>query len=166
MSIIENKAGRSRRASKLMTSASLFTLISVSGLTGQAFAQTIINDGDNVTVTSQASGETISAAAGVTSTVDGAPVVLIANDDVTLNNAGTLATINGSQTVQAGPDTVGAIINNAATGILNGDSRVVQIDGDGATLNNDGQIIGTGDQRNGTVYTLSLIHISEPTRPY
>ena len=29
----------------------------------------------------------------------------------------------------------------------------MQIDGDGATLNNDGQIIGTGDQRNGTVYT-------------
>ena len=146
-------AKASKRALTLKASVSFITFMGASALVNPAIAQTIILDGDNVTVTSQANGETISAAAGVTSTVDGAPVVLITNDDVTLDNAGTLATINGSQTVQAGPDTVGAIINNAATGVLNGDSRVVQIDGDGATLNNDGQIIGTGDQRNGTVYT-------------
>ena len=141
------------RGNALRTSVSLFTLTAASSFLSLATAQTVILDGDNVTVTSQADGETISAAAGVTSTVDGAPVVIFANDDVVLDNAATLATINGSQTVQISDGTTGGIINNAATGVLNGDSRVVQIDGDSATLNNDGNIIGTGDQRNGTVYT-------------
>ena len=108
-----NTVKPSKRALMLKASASLVTFMSASALVNPAIAQTNILDGDNVTVSSQASGETISTAAGVTSTVDDAPVVFIANDDVTLDNAGTLVTINGSQTVQAGPDTVGAIINNA-----------------------------------------------------
>ncbi|MEM9668187.1 MAG: autotransporter domain-containing protein [Pseudomonadota bacterium] len=148
-----NSGDSAIRVSKLKASVSVITLLSVASFTAPALAQTVVNDGDNVTVTSQANGETISAAAGVTSTVDGAPVVVFANDMVTLENAGRLATINGSQTVQVNDGATGGIINNAATGILNGDSRVVQIDGDSATLNNLGNIIGTGDQRNGTVYT-------------
>jgi len=150
-SLSQKSAGKSVALPTLKTSASILTLITASGFVGFANAQTVILDGNTVTVTSQADGEMISAGDGVTSTVDGAPVVLINTNDVTLDNDGTLATVNGSQTVQAAADTTGATINNSATGVLNGDSRVVQIDGNGATLNNDGQIIGTGNQRNGTV---------------
>ncbi|MEM9312577.1 MAG: hypothetical protein AAGA34_14135, partial [Pseudomonadota bacterium] len=117
-----------------------------------ASAQTVINDGDNVTVTSAADGETISAAAGVTSSVDGAPVVVVDTDDVTVDNAGTLVTTGVTQTVQVNQGTTGAVINNAETGRLEGASRVVNFDGTDATLNNDGVILGTGSQRNGAVY--------------
>ncbi|MEL6541077.1 MAG: hypothetical protein AAFQ34_06715, partial [Pseudomonadota bacterium] len=115
-------------------------------------AQTVINDGDNATVTSAEDGETISAAAGVTSTVDGAPVVVVDTNDVTVDNAGTLATTGVTQTVQVNQGTTGAVINNEATGRLEGASRVVNFDGSDATLNNDGVILGTGSQRNGAVY--------------
>ena len=120
--------------------------------TGAAYAQQVINDGDNMTVTSAADGETISAAAGVTSTVNGAPVVVVANNDVTVDNAGTLATTGVTQTIQVNQGTTGATINNAATGRLEGASRVVNFDGTDATLNNDGVILGTASQRNGAVY--------------
>ncbi|MEO0420196.1 MAG: hypothetical protein AAF249_15135, partial [Pseudomonadota bacterium] len=115
-------------------------------------AQTVINDGDNATVTSAEDGETISAAAGVISTVDGAPVVVVDTNDVTVDNAGTLATTGVTQTVQVNQGTTGAVINNEATGRLEGASRVVNFDGSDATLNNDGVILGTGSQRNGAVY--------------
>ena len=45
-----------------------------------------------------------------------------------------------------------AVVNNQVSGVISSDSRAVNIDGDGAKLNNFGQIIGTGDQRNGVVY--------------
>ena len=38
-------------------------------------------------------------------------------------------------------------------GLISSDSRAVNIDGSGVELNNFGDIIGTGDQRNGTVYS-------------
>jgi uncharacterized protein with beta-barrel porin domain len=118
----------------------------------QAQAQQVIGDGDNITVTSGADGETITSGIGVVSIVDGAPIVIIDNDDVTLDNAGTLRTNSLTQTVQVNQGTTGAIINNAATGRLEADSRVVNFDGTDATLNNDGVILGTGSQRNGAVY--------------
>ncbi|MDJ0642572.1 MAG: hypothetical protein QNJ15_07130, partial [Erythrobacter sp.] len=131
----------------------LLTTSSIAMLTaGAAQAQQVINDGDNVTVTSAADGETISAAAGVTSTLDGAPVVVVDNNDVTVDNAGTLATTGVTQTIQVDQGTTGATINNTVTGRLKGESRVVNFDGTDATLNNDGVILGTGSQRNGTVY--------------
>ena len=132
----------------LYTSASMIAFLVAAPLS----AQTVINDGDNATVTSAADGETISAAAGVTSAVDGAPVVVVANNDVTLDNAGTLATTGVTQTIQVDQGTTGAEINNAETGRLEGASRVVNFDGSDATLNNDGVILGTGSQRNGAVY--------------
>ncbi|MGB3469881.1 MAG: hypothetical protein WBA51_03550 [Erythrobacter sp.] len=132
----------------LLLTASSLTII----LAGAANAQQTINDGDNATVTSNEDGETISAAAGVSSTVDGAPVVVVANNDVTLDNSGTLATTGITQTVQVNSDTTGATINNTQTGRLEADSRVVNFDGTDAVLNNDGVIRGTGSQRNGAVY--------------
>ena len=41
-------------------------------------------------------------------------------------------------------------VNNAGT--FSSDSRALNIDGSGLTVNNSGSILGTGDQRNGTVY--------------
>ncbi|WP_108812147.1 autotransporter domain-containing protein [Sphingorhabdus sp. Alg231-15] len=141
--------GSTRSVSKkLLVASSTIAMLA----SAQAHAQQIINDGDNITVTSAADGETISAAAGVTSTVDGAPVVVVNNNDVTLDNAGTLRTTGVTQTVQVNAGTTGAIINNAATGVLEAGSRVVNFDGTDAVLNNDGIIRGTGSQRNGAVY--------------
>ncbi|MEO1045561.1 MAG: autotransporter outer membrane beta-barrel domain-containing protein [Pseudomonadota bacterium] len=118
-----------------------------------AQAQTIIPDANMTTITSIADNEIIVNPVGNTTSVDGAPAVVIVNDDVTLNNDGTLATTGATQTVQVSDGTSGAIINNGLTGIIEADSRAVQIDGNGATLNNLGAILGTDIQRNGTVYT-------------
>ena len=144
---------RSSRLTLLKTSVSALTLLGASGFVGAAHAQTNINNGDNTAVTSQADGETITAAAGVTSEVSGAPVVTVANNNVTVSNAGTLRSLGTStQTIQFNADTINGILTNLATGRLESDSRVVNIDGDDVTINNSGTIIGTGDQRNGTVY--------------
>ncbi|WP_299850104.1 spondin domain-containing protein [uncultured Roseovarius sp.] len=43
-----------------------------------------------------------------------------------------------------------ARVNNR--GVISSDSRAVNIDGSGVEIRNSGDIIGTGDQRNGTVY--------------
>ncbi|MEP1421506.1 MAG: hypothetical protein ABJK59_07030, partial [Erythrobacter sp.] len=137
-----------RASGRLFLTSSSVALLS----TAAANAQTVINDGDNATVTTVAEGETISAAAGVTSVVQDAPVVVIANNDGTVDNAGTLATTGITQTVQVDQATTGATINNTVTGRIEADSRAVNFDGNDAALNNDGVILGTGDQRNGTVY--------------
>lgn len=52
----------------------------------------------------------------------------------------------------SGPDAGGSFINTNGATVLS-DSRGVNIDGDGVTVVNSGNIIGTGDQRNGTVYS-------------
>ena len=74
----------------------------------------------------------------------------------TLDNAGD---ISGAQNgVYFGDaDHTGGVVNN--TGTISSDSRALNIDGEGLEVNNSGDILGTGNQ-------LSLIHISEPTRPY
>ena len=43
-------------------------------------------------------------------------------------------------------------INNESSGVITSGSRVVNLDGDNVTFNNDGSVLGTGDQRNGTLY--------------
>jgi len=139
---------KTTRTQLLTTSASLIAVLVAAPLG----AQTVINDGDNATVTSAEDGETISADAGVTSVVDGAPVVVVDTSDVIVDNAGTLATTGVTQTMQVNQGTTGAIINNLETGRLEADSRVVNFDGTDAALNNDGVILGTGSQRNGAVY--------------
>ena len=144
---------RSSRLTLLKTSVSALTLLGASGFVGAAHAQTNINNGDNTAITSQADGETITAAAGVTSEVSGAPVVTVANNGVTVSNAGTLRSLGTStQVIQFNADTINGILTNLATGRLESDSRAVNIDRDGVTVNNSGTIVGTGDQRNGTIY--------------
>jgi len=71
------------------------------------------------------------------------------------NNSGTISgTQNGlyfgNATPAGGGDFTGAVVNNS--GVISSDSRALNIDGAGLTVNNSGQILGTGTQRNGTVY--------------
>ena len=72
-----------------------------------------------------------------------------------LNNSGTISgTQNGvyfgNATPAGGGNNVGGVVNNSGT--ISSDSRAFNIDGKGLEVNNTGQIIGTDDQRNGTVY--------------
>ncbi len=143
---------KSSRLSLLKTSVSILTLLSVPGFISSANAQTAVDDGDNVTVTSQVNGETITVASGVTSEVTGAPVVVGATNNIVITNAGTLRSRDVTQTVQFNADTIGSILNNGVTGVLEGESRVVNIEGDDVTVNNSGSILGIGNQRNGAVY--------------
>jgi len=99
--------------------------------------------------TSTMDGQTITTTTDATAT---APIITIANNNVTVSNSATLSTTGVTQTVQVNSDTSGGIINNVATGIIEADSRAVNIDGDNVTLNNAGIIRGTGNQRNGTIY--------------
>lgn len=52
----------------------------------------------------------------------------------------------------AGAD-AGGSLTNFRSGTITSDSRAVNIDGDGVVVSNFGTILGTGDQRNGTVYS-------------
>lgn len=151
--IKERKGLHSSRLKVLKTSVSILTLLGAAGISGAASAQTNINDGDNTAVTTQADNESIIVTSGVTSVVDGAPVVTVANNNVSISNAGTLRSLGTStQTIQFNAETIAGILDNLTTGRLESDSRVVNIDGDDVTVNNSGTIAGIGDQRNGTVY--------------
>ena len=73
----------------------------------------------------------------------------------TLDNTGVISgTTNGLYFGNAvngeGADHTGGVVNNS--GVISSDSRAVNIDGTGLEINNEGTILGTGNQRNGTVY--------------
>ena len=143
-----NLATGQRRHTLLYASVSTLAML----IAAPAGAQQVINNGDNATVTSALDGETISAGSGVSSTVNAAPVVVVANNMVTLENQGTLSTTGVTQTVQVNQGTSGTTINNSGTGQLVGESRVINVDGTNVVINNDSAIFGTGTQRNGAIY--------------
>lgn len=67
-----------------------------------------------------------------------------------INNTGS---ISGSQNgIYVGDAKHNSTITNEQSGIIESGSRVVNLDGEDLTFNNKGLAIGTGDQRNGTVY--------------
>ena len=73
----------------------------------------------------------------------------------TIENSGTISGVQngvylGNAVAAGGADHTGGVVNNS--GNITSDSRAVNIDGTGLTVNNSGNILGTGDQRNGTVY--------------
>ena len=75
----------------------------------------------------------------------------------TLDNSGTIAGAQngvyfGNPTDSGGGDHAGGVVNNLAGGVISSGSRAFNIDGLGLEVNNAGSILGTGDQRNGTVY--------------
>ena len=132
----------------LLTSTSAAALL----ISSHAHAQQTIPVGTVTTTTSITDGETITNPVGNMVVVDGNPAAVIANDDVILQNDGSLATTGITQTIQVNEDTSDATINNGTTGIITAESRAIDIRGDDVTINNSGSITGTGDQRNGTVY--------------
>ncbi|NRA28932.1 MAG: hypothetical protein HRU11_01630 [Parvularculaceae bacterium] len=72
-----------------------------------------------------------------------------------INNSGTIKGVQnglyfGNPTPAGGGDFTGAVVNN--TGTISSGSRALNIDGRGLSVNNDGYILSTGNQRNGTVY--------------
>ena len=73
----------------------------------------------------------------------------------TIDNSGTISGVQnglyfGNATPAGGGDFTGAVVNNSGT--ISSDSRALNIDGTGLVVNNSGTILGTGDQRNGTIY--------------
>ena len=56
----------------------------------------------------------------------------------------------GNAVAGGGADHTGGTFNNKGT--VSSDSRALNIDGTGLTVNNGGDLLGTGNQRNGTVY--------------
>jgi Ca2+-binding RTX toxin-like protein len=71
----------------------------------------------------------------------------------TIRNFGEIAgEFNGVQF--AGAESSGSL-DNFRGGVISSDSRAVDIQGQGIDVRNFGDIIGTGDQRNGTIYTNS-----------
>ena len=164
-----------------------------SGLRG---GRTRIPDGNDQPLASEFDGQRFVVGRGDSSTVDGEPVLTIDNDDVSLRNAGRLATTGDTATVEVngedalivnrrgaeieaedtgirvngedatvlnsgriaggfngvsfGPESESALLVNRGT--IASDSRAVDIAGQDTTLLNHGTILGTGDQRNGTVY--------------
>ncbi|WP_375230151.1 CHRD domain-containing protein [Roseobacter sp. S98] len=86
---------------------------------------------------------------GANGTVAGVRVVNGVNFQGTLTNSGTIAGVQNGVYFGTGDHSGGSFVNS---GVVSSDSRAVNIDGEGLEVVNSGSILGTGDQRNGTVY--------------
>ena len=143
-------------------------LVIAVGMSQPALAQVVPNSGDTVTATASAplqqtssnaitvpagaNGVTINnTAGGVISSTNATAIETSA--DTTINNAGT--TSGGFNGVDFVNGAGSGSLTNTATGSITSDSRAVNIGGS-VQLTNQGQILGTGDQRNGTVYSDSV----------
>lgn len=113
--------------------------VRVDGGFGEAlFDGTITNSGDVISESAQG-------------TVGAFRAVNNVNFQGTLTNerGGVFAGVQNGVYFGTGDHTGGQFLNE---GLVTSDSRAVNIDGDGLTVVNEGDILGTGDQRNGTVY--------------
>jgi len=124
-----------------------------------------ILDGQTTTVFDP-NGEAVNAAVGVTQTIADTPgdddpdngnIVLdgSSNDGTVITNAGTLINLDTQDEnvvifIDNGENDV--VINNDATGVLQGVNGVIFAEGDALTLTNAGLIEGTGDATEGVVY--------------
>ncbi|GIT92778.1 hemolysin D [Jannaschia pagri] len=88
---------------------------------------------------------------GANGTVAGVRVVNGVNFQGELTNAGLIAGTQNGVYFGTGDHTGGSFVNEAS-GVVSSDSRALNIDGTGLSVENAGTILGTGDQRNGTVY--------------
>ena len=104
--------------------------------------------------------------------VDASTAIVVAEGEQTdivnpegglIASGGTAIEVNGSSTIDNAGFITGGItgVDFAETGtgiltndeaVISSDSRAVEISGDDVVINNDGDIIGTDDQRNGTVF--------------
>lgn len=93
------------------------------------------------------SGEILSE--GANGTVAGVRVVNGIDFKGELNNSGTISGVQNGVYFGTGDHTGGSFVNS---GVVSSGSRALNIDGEGLEVVNSGAILGTGDQRNGTVY--------------
>ncbi|MGZ2258858.1 CHRD domain-containing protein [Roseobacter sp. A03A-229] len=108
----------------------------------------VLAEGDNVDVFNFRTGS-IDANSGPDALATGVQIT----GSASVRNFGDIAgEFNGVQF--AGPQSSGSL-DNFRGGVISSDSRAVDIQGDGVDVRNFGDIIGTGDQRNGTIYTNS-----------
>ncbi|MEM8791257.1 MAG: CHRD domain-containing protein [Pseudomonadota bacterium] len=94
---------------------------------------------------------------GANGTVAGVRFVNGISFDGTLDNSGTISGVQngvyfGNPVNGEGADHSNGVVNNLEDGVISSDSRAFNLDGFGLTVNNAGDILGTGDQRNGTFY--------------
>ncbi len=89
------------------------------------------------------------ASEGANGTVAGVRVVNGVNFKGALTNSGTISGVQNGVYFGTGDHSGGSFVN---TGLVTSDSRALNIDGFGLDVRNEGKILGTGDQRNGTVY--------------
>ena len=112
--------------------------------------------------TGQINNSGVISSEGANGTVGGFRAVNGVSFQGELNNSGTISgTQNGvyfgNAVAAGGADHTGGVVNNA--GVISSDSRAFNIDGKGLEINNTGDILGTGDQRNGTVYADSTAQL-------
>ncbi len=86
---------------------------------------------------------------GANGTVAGLRVVNGVNFQGTLTNSGLISGVQNGVYFGTGDHSGGSFLN---TGTVTSDSRALNIDGFGLDVRNEGEILGTGNQRNGTVY--------------
>lgn len=89
------------------------------------------------------------ASEGANGSVAGVRVVNGVNFQGTLTNAGIISGVQNGVYFGTGDHAGGSFVNE---GLVSSGSRALNIDGDGLVVENSGTILGTGDQRNGTVY--------------
>lgn len=100
---------------------------------------TIDVQGDKARINNQRRGEILAEHTGVE----------VSGEHVTINNRGLIdGGLNGVNFVKGGESS--GRLNNYGT--IQSDSQAVGIGGDGVTINNHGHILGTDDQRNGTIH--------------
>ena len=123
-----------------------FAIACLVGTTSTAFAQQ-----DNIVIPPGADGVTITNPQGGSILATGNAIRTSA--DTEIQNAGLIdGGVNGVNFVNG----LGSgILTNQGTGVIQSDSRAVNIGGS-VILTNQGLILGTGDQRNGTVYSDSV----------
>ncbi|MEO1397495.1 MAG: hypothetical protein AAFU56_01350, partial [Pseudomonadota bacterium] len=108
-------------------------------------ASAVSVDADEVDVFNFRSGSIDAGGAAAT----GIEVIDGASADI--RNFGSIAgDLNGVEFSGAGSS---GTLDNFRGGVISSDSRAVEIEGDGISVRNFGDIIGTGNQRNGTIYT-------------
>ena len=101
---------------------------------------TVLIEGDRGTVENRFTGEITGEQTGVQ----------VNGEDAFIRNRGSIsADFNGVDFTNGG-ESSGTLLN---TGEISSDSRAVNIGGDGVSVFNEGDILGTGDQCNGTIYT-------------
>ena len=155
----------------------LTPLAAIIALHATSLAAAPIPDGTTTNTSSQQAGETISVADGDTVAVNGAAAITVDDAMVTVDNDGSLSSdqtaidiVDGGNnaTINNGINNPGASISGAVNGInfaestsngrvdnrgtISSDSRAINIDGTGHLISNSGTILGTGNQRNGTIY--------------